>query len=77
MIGTHLLALIPLIAILLLSLLYRRLGIMHLTGVAYTMVLAFIAVVNGWELLFLPLLFGIGITELLYFVKSMTKGDWI
>jgi len=77
MLAYHLLALIPLFILFICSMKWYGRGLVHLTGFAYTSVLAFIAITQVWELLFLPLLLGTAIIQLILFVWSMMNGDWL
>lgn len=74
---SHLYVLIPLLAFLILSLVFYGKGLVHLLTFAYTMVVAYMAVSGQWELLFMPVCVGTGIISILLFIYAMTKGDWL
>lgn len=77
MYGSHLLAAIPLLILLIISMVWYGRGLLHLMLVSYATILGFIAVSNQWELLFFPLIAGTMIIGLILFTYSMTKGDWL
>lgn len=78
MIGQHLLTMIPLIAFLLMSLLFYGKGLVHLLTLGYTLGLAYYAVLQGdYEIFFFPVLAIVAIIALILFGWSMSKGDWL
>ncbi len=77
MISTHLFALIPLLVFLILSIVFYGKGLLHALTLAYAFTLAWMAIVNGWELLFYPVCVFTGIIAVILFVYSMTRGDWL
>ncbi len=77
MIDTHLFALIPLLVMLIMSMVWFGRGLLHLMGLAYVIALAFMAILNSWEIVFFPILIFAGIIELLLFCFAMVKGDWL
>lgn len=74
---THFFALIPMIIFLVISLVYYGKGLIHLTTLGYTFGVAYVAILNNWELLFFIPIVGIGIISLLLFCFAMTKGGWL
>lgn len=77
MVISHLLVLIPLFLVMILSFIWSRVGLLHLMGVAIVGVVAFMAISNTWELIFFPVLVGVGIIELLLFSFCAFRGDLI
>lgn len=75
--AVHLYALIPLLVMLVLSMIWYGRGLLHLMGLAYVMALAWMALINGWEIMFFPILIFSGIIEIILFIFAMTKGDWL
>lgn len=73
----HLLSLIPLLALLTMSMIWYGRGLIHITLFAYSMTLAFVAINGSWELMFFPILAGTAIISLILFIYAMTKGDWL
>lgn len=73
----HLAGLAPLLVIFILALIFRRAGLIHILVIAYDAVLAYIAIVDTWELLFFPVLAIIAIIELILFIKCAIEGAWI
>ena len=74
---SHFFAVIPLIIFLIMSLVFYGKGLVHLLTLAYSIVLAFIAATNTWELLFFPICVVCAIIALILFFYSMAKGDWL
>jgi len=74
---THLYALLPLLALLILSLVFYGRGLIHITTFSYCLCLAFVAITNNWELMFFPIIVGTGVITILLFVFAMTRGDWL
>lgn len=75
--GFHLMAAIPLLLLLIISMIWYGRGLLHLMLIGYSGVLAFIAAGQQWELLFFPLIAGTLVIGLILFTYSMTKGDWL
>lgn len=75
--ATHLFGLIPLLIFLVLSLVFWGKGLVHLLTIGYTLVLAWMAVANQWEILFFPVCAISGIIAIILFGISMLKGDWL
>ena len=75
--AVHLYALIPLLVMLVLSMIWYGRGLLHLMGLAYVMALAWMALINGWEIMFFPILIFSGIIEIILFIFAITKGDWL
>lgn len=77
MTGLHFLALLPMFIMLVLTLIFRRSGIIHLITLAYATVLGFTAILGSWEaLLFAPIV-GTILISLMLFIIAMTKGEWL
>lgn len=74
---THFIAMLPLIIFLILEMIWYGRGLLHIMTLAYNLILAFIAITQGWEFFFLPVCVGIGIISLILFAISMSKGDWL
>lgn len=77
MILEHFLALIPLMILLVLSLVFWGKGLIHIMTIAYSAILAFIAIAGKWEMLFFPICLGCVIIGIILFIMAMTKGDWL
>lgn len=75
--STHLYALLPLMIFLVLSMIWYGRGLLHLLTGSYAVILAFIAITQGWEMLFFPVCLISVIIAIILFVISMSKGDWI
>lgn len=74
---THLFGLIPLLVFLIISLVFYRMGLVHLLLIGYSIALAFMAITNEWEILFfIPILIG-GMIGLILFCNAMVKGVWL
>lgn len=84
MVLEHFLAVIPLLILLMCSLIWYGKGLLHLMLIAYSIVLAYIALIDSanhpasdWSILFFPLCAGCLLIGLILFTYSMTKGDWL
>ena len=77
MLGSHFIALVPMLIMLVLSLVFYGRGLVHITTLAYALVLAFVAALNQWELLFFPLIAGTVIIAIILFTYSMVRGNWL
>lgn len=77
MVLSHFIALIPMMVLLIISIIWWGKGLLHLMLIGYTGVLAFIAVSQQWEILFLPLCLGTMAIALILFIMAMSKGDWL
>lgn len=77
MVLTHFLALIPLIVLLIVSLIFYGKGLVHLLTFFYNFVLAWMAAVLQWEILFFPVCAIVAIISVILFGYSMAKGDWL
>lgn len=77
MVGSHFLALVPLLILLVLSLVFYGKGLVHLITLGYSGVLAFVAISGGWENLVFPPITGTVVIALLLFIYSMTEGNWL
>lgn len=77
MLSSHLLALVPLMFLFLISLWIYNKAILQAIPFAYAIVLAYIAIVEVWELMFFPFLFGTALVNLLIFVYDALQGDWL
>ena len=77
MVISHLLALIPLLVLLILSLVFWGKGLVHITTCSYALTLGYIAIVGGWELLFFPIIVGVVIMTIILFAIAMSKGNWL
>lgn len=77
MILEHFLALVPLMALLVFSIIWWGKGLVHLITIAYSAILAFIAIQGQWEMLFFPICLGSCVIGLILFIISMGKGDWL
>lgn len=77
MAGSHLLALIPLLLLLVVSMIWYGRGLLHLMLLSYSMVLGYVAVSEQWELLFFAPIAGCVVIGIILFVFAMTKGDWL
>lgn len=75
----HLFALIPLLVLLISSMIWYGRGLVHLTGLAYAVVLAFIALTDTpiWEFLIFPLVAGCIVIFIILFWYSMARGDFL
>jgi len=60
-----------------LSLIFYGKGLVHIVTIGYAISLAFMAILNSWEILFFMPIFGIGIIALILFAFAMAKGDWL
>ena len=74
---THLYALIPLLVLLILSMIWYGRGLLHLTGLMYTVAVAIMGATNEWELMFFPILVFTGMMQIILFFWSMTRGNWL
>ncbi|OGM08556.1 hypothetical protein A2Z67_01805 [Candidatus Woesebacteria bacterium RBG_13_36_22] len=74
---SHLLALIPLLVFIILSLIFYGKGLVHLITLGYAITLAFIAVTYQWEILFWSPIVGAGVLSLILFTYSMVRGGWL
>lgn len=77
MTALHLAGLLPLLVFLILTLIFRKTGILHLITLAYSIILAIIAINGSWELLFFAPIAGTAIISLILFMACMAGGDWI
>lgn len=77
--GYHLMAVIPLLILFICSLIWFKKGLLHLTSLAYVVILTYVALTDTtqWEFMFFPLLMGTGFILILLFVYSMLEGDWL
>ena len=75
--AAHLFGLLPLLVLLILSLVFNKSGLVHLMTLGYTIALGWFAVVNGWEIMFFPILIITGIIAIILFITAMTRGDWL
>lgn len=77
MILEHFLAMIPLMALMVFSIIWWGKGIIHLMTIGYSVILAIIAISGEWEMLFFPICLGSCIIGLILFSIAMGKGDWL
>ena len=75
--ATHLFGIIPLLVLLVLSLVFNKSGLVHLMTLGYVMVLGWFTVINGWEIMFFPILVITGIIAIILFITAMVRGDWL
>lgn len=75
--ATHLFAVIPLLAFLILSLVFSKSGLLHLATLFYSLVLGWLAVINTWEVLFFPVVVITSMISIILFIHAMVKGDWL
>lgn len=75
--ATHLFALIPLLVLLILSLCFYGLGLLHIMTFSYGTALAIIGITNNWEIVFFPVVAFTCIITLILFIASMSRGKWI
>lgn len=75
--GIQLAALIPLFILLILSLIFRRCGILHLTTLGYSFLLGLFVIANAWGMLFFAPIAGAVVISLLLFIFAMVEGSWI
>lgn len=73
----HLFAIIPLLILFIATLVFRRTGLLHLLSLGYAFVLGYVAVIDGWELLFFVPCVGVGLISLILFTLCMLNGDWL
>lgn len=73
----HFLAILPLMVLFTLSLILYRKGVLHLMTLSYSVILAFIATIETWEMLFIPVCAGSVFVSLLLFIYCMLKGEWL
>lgn len=75
--ATHFYALLPMIIFLILSLVFYGKGLVHILTLGYALGLAFMAILNEWEILFFMPIVGTVIISLILFIYAMLKGDWL
>lgn len=74
--GIQLAALLPLFILLVLSLIFRKVGVMHLMTLAYSVILGFLAITGQWSVLFFAPVGGSILVSLLLFITAMAEGEW-
>ena len=75
--ATHLFAMIPLLVFFIMSLVFNKLGLLHLMALGYCMILGWVAVLNNWEVLFFPVLIIVGMISIILFSVNMARGNWL
>lgn len=74
---THFIAFLPLIIFFILSLVFYGKALVHVITLGYALSLGYVAILNGWEILFFVPLIGTGIVALLLFWYAIIKGGWL
>lgn len=74
---THFYGLLPLIAFLVLSLVFYGKGLVHLITLGYNGALAYIAIINNWEVLFFMPIAMVMLIGIILFWYSMVRGNWL
>lgn len=74
---SHLLAMIPLLILLVLSLVFYGKALVHLMTLTYALCLAVLAVLGQWEILFWPITVGSAIISVLLLTFAWARGNWL
>lgn len=73
----HFLALMPLLALLIMSIIWYGKGLLHLITIAYAIILGLMAIAGEWGAIFYPVCVGSVIIGIILFIFAMLKGDWL
>ncbi len=72
----HFYALLILLILFVLSLIFRKSGIMHLITLGYACLLGWVAIAGAWEMLLFAPIVGVAILSLILFSLAMLRGEW-
>ena len=76
MVTSHFFAVVTLLALFLLAIWIKRVFI-DIIILGYIMVLAYMAIINNWEILFFPIIVGFGLVVTIMLCVHAVKGDLI